>query len=80
MEAKLSVDTFRLHEDADVLEADFALRGVRFSSGWIPEFLPMPSTVISIGFGDLKKSFNLGLRPVFEENGATWGRLRWFGG
>jgi len=45
---------------------------IRFSNGWIPEFLQMPSTVITFGYNDLKKSFNLALRPVFEENGLTW--------
>jgi len=53
---------------------------IRFSSGWIPEFLPMPSAVISIGYNDLKKQFNLALRPVFEENGAAWRPVGRFGG
>ena len=53
---------------------------IRFSSGWNPEFLPMPPTVITTGYNDLKKSFNLALRPVFEENGATWRPVGRFGG
>ena len=53
---------------------------IRFSSGWIPEFLPMPSSIVSIGYNDLKKSFNLALRPVFEESGAAWRPVGRFGG
>jgi hypothetical protein len=53
---------------------------IRFSSSWIPEFLPMPTTVITTGYNDLKKSFNLALRPVFEANGATWRPVGRFGG
>jgi hypothetical protein len=53
---------------------------IRFASGWVPEFLPMPSTVITTGYNDLRKSFNLALRPVFEENGATWRPVGRFGG
>jgi hypothetical protein len=52
---------------------------IRFSSGWISEFLPMPSTIITAGYNDLKKSFNLALRPVFEENGVTWRPVGRFG-
>jgi len=51
-----------------------------FSRGWIPEFLPMPSTVIRLGYNDLKKSFNLALRPVFERNGVAWRPVGRFGG
>ena len=53
---------------------------IRVSSGWSPEFLPMPPTVITTGYNDLKKSFNLALRPVFEENGSTWRPVGRFGG
>jgi hypothetical protein len=53
---------------------------IRFSSGWTPEFLPLPSTVITTGYNDLRKSFNLALRPVFEENGATWRPMGRLGG
>jgi len=45
---------------------------ISFSGGWTPEFLPIPSTVIRLGYNDLKKSFNLALRPVFERNGVAW--------
>jgi hypothetical protein len=53
---------------------------VSFSSGWIPEFLPIPSTVIRLGYNDFRKSFNLALRPVFERNGVSWQPVGRFGG
>jgi hypothetical protein len=45
---------------------------IRFSDNWNPEFLPLPSTIIRLGYNDARKSFNLALRPVFERHGITW--------
>jgi hypothetical protein len=45
---------------------------VCFSDDWSPEFLPLPSTIIRLGYNDSRKSFNLALRPVFERHGVAW--------
>lgn len=53
---------------------------ISFSSGWIPDFLPIPSTYIRLGYNDFRKSFSLALRPVFERNGVAWHPAGRFGG
>lgn len=45
---------------------------IRFSDDWSPEFLPLPSTIIQLGYNDSRKSFNLALQPVFERHGVAW--------
>jgi len=52
---------------------------VRFSSDWSPEFLPLPSTLLRLGYNDFKKSLNLALRPVFECHGVAWHPAERFG-
>jgi len=52
---------------------------IRFSRDWSPEFLPLPTTVIRMGYNDLKKSLNAALRPVFERHGVTWRPVGRFG-
>jgi hypothetical protein len=43
-----------------------------FPSGWIPAFLPIPATIVRLGYNDLRESMNTALRPVFELNGIPW--------
>ena len=45
---------------------------IRFSDSWNPEFLPLPSINIRLGYNDARKSFNLALRPVFEQHDIAW--------
>lgn len=52
---------------------------VRFAGDWQPVFLPLPFTVVRLGYNDLKKSFNAALRPVFEAHGVAWHPARRFG-
>lgn len=52
---------------------------IRFSSDWTPEYLPIPTTIIRAGFNDLRKSFSLALRPVFERHGVAWSESGRFG-
>ena len=52
---------------------------VRFSSDWSTEFLPLPSTVIRLGYNDLRNPFNAALRPVFERHGVAWRSVGRFG-
>jgi hypothetical protein len=53
---------------------------VTFSRGWTSEFLPMPSTIVRTGYNDLRKSFSVALRPVFERYGVGWHAVGRFGG
>jgi hypothetical protein len=51
---------------------------ITFFDDWSSTFVPLPFTVTRIGYNDLKKAFNLALRPVFERHGVEWhpvGRL-----
>jgi hypothetical protein len=51
---------------------------VTFSSDWSALFLPLPLTIVRLGYNDLRKPFNAALRPVFERHGIAWhdmGRL-----
>jgi hypothetical protein len=52
---------------------------VRFAGDWQPVFLPLPFTMVRLGYNDLKKSFNVALRPVFEARGVAWHPARRFG-
>src|SRR5262249_39194073 len=45
---------------------------VRFSDGWSAEFLPLPLTLVRLGYNDLVKTYNRALRPVFETHGIAW--------
>lgn len=49
-----------------------------FPSGWTPAYLPIPSTIIRLGYNDLRESINTALRPVFELNGVPWRPLSRF--
>jgi len=51
---------------------------IRFSSGWVAEFLPLRQTIVRLGYNDFLESFNLALRPVFEAHGISWRRLTRF--
>jgi len=51
---------------------------IMFSDDWSPAFLPFPFTPIRIGINDMKKAFNLALRPVFERHGLEWHPARRF--
>jgi hypothetical protein len=51
---------------------------VTFDASWTPTFLPLPFALGQTGFNDLRKPFNVALRPVFERSGVSWrdvGRL-----
>jgi hypothetical protein len=50
-----------------------------FADDWSPTFLPLPFTMTRIGYNDLKKAFNLALRPVFERHGVQWHSVGRFG-
>jgi len=50
-----------------------------FSDDWSAQFLPLPKTVVRLGYNDYKKSFSLALRPVFERNGVAWQPAKRFG-
>jgi hypothetical protein len=50
-----------------------------FRDDWSAEFLPLPSTIIRIGYNDYKKSFVQALRPVFDRNRVHWQAGRRFG-
>jgi hypothetical protein len=52
---------------------------IRFSDDWSAQFLPLPRTVVRLGYNDYKKSFSLALRPVFERNGVAWQPAKRFG-
>jgi hypothetical protein len=52
---------------------------VRFSSDWSPEFLPLRSTVVRLGYNDFRNSLNIALRPVFERHGIAWHPVGRFG-
>ena len=52
---------------------------VCFSDDWSAEFLPLPTTVVRLGYNDYKKPFVLALRPVFERNGVAWQGAKRFG-
>jgi hypothetical protein len=52
---------------------------IRFSDDWSAQFLPLPRTVVRLGYNDYKKSFSLALRPVFERNGVAWQPVKQFG-
>ena len=43
-----------------------------FPNGWTPVFLPLPTTIVHLGYNDLRASFNEALRPVFEQHGLRW--------
>jgi hypothetical protein len=45
---------------------------ISFSSDWTPEFLPIRTTIVRTGYNDLRKSFDVALRPVFERNRVDW--------
>jgi hypothetical protein len=45
---------------------------VAFGNNWTPAFLPLPFTLGQTGFNDLRKPFNLALRPVFEQHAVAW--------
>jgi hypothetical protein len=45
---------------------------VVFSANGRASFLRLPFTLGQTGFNDLKKPFNLALRPVFERHGVPW--------
>jgi hypothetical protein len=50
-----------------------ALAGfITFSHDWSSELLPLPTTLVRLGYNDFKKSLNLALRPVFERHGVVW--------
>jgi hypothetical protein len=48
---------------------------ISFSDDWSATFLPLPSTIIRLGYNDARKSFNLALRPVFDQHGIPWQSL-----
>lgn len=52
---------------------------IHFLDDWSAQFLPLPRTVVRLGYNDYKKSFSLALRPVFERNGAVWQPAKRFG-
>jgi hypothetical protein len=43
-----------------------------FPTGWTPVFLPLPTTIVRLGYNDLRESFNVALRPVFELHDVPW--------
>lgn len=52
---------------------------ISFSSDWTPEFLPIRTTIVRTSYNDLRKSFDVALRPVFARNRVDWrptGRFR----
>ena len=51
---------------------------ISFSDDWTPMFLPLPSTIIRLGYNDFRKSFNTALQPVFERHGVAWQPLSRF--
>jgi hypothetical protein len=64
----------------DVREGRADLRPgfVCFSAGWRPRFLPLPRTLMRLGYNDLLGPFNDALRPVFDAHRIAWrprGRL-----
>lgn len=52
---------------------------IRFLDDWNAEFLPLPTTIVRLGYNDYKKSFIQALRPVFERNKVAWQAGRRFG-
>lgn len=46
-----------------------------FPADWTPVFLPLPNTIVRLGYNDLRESFNTALRPVFELHGVPWQSL-----
>jgi hypothetical protein len=45
---------------------------ISFSADWTPLFIPLPSTLVRVGYNDLRQSFNLALRPVFDRHKVAW--------
>ena len=45
---------------------------IYFPADWTPVFLPLPATIVHLGYNDLRGSFNAALRPVFELHGVPW--------
>jgi hypothetical protein len=43
-----------------------------FPADWTPVFLPLPATIMRLGYNDMRESFNVALRPVFELHGVPW--------
>jgi hypothetical protein len=52
---------------------------IHFLDDWSAEFLPLPATIMRMGYNDYKKSFNQALRPVFDRNGVAWQAGKRFG-
>jgi hypothetical protein len=52
---------------------------IHFRDDWTAEFLPLPATIIRMGYNDYKKSFIQALRPVFERNRVSWQAGKRFG-
>jgi hypothetical protein len=46
-----------------------------FPADWTPVFLPLPNTIVRLGYNDMRESFNVALRPVFELHGLPWQSL-----
>lgn len=45
---------------------------IYFPADWTPVFLPLPTTIVRLGYNDQRESFNAALRPVFELHGVPW--------
>jgi hypothetical protein len=48
---------------------------IYFPQDWTPVFLPLPATIVRLGYNDLRASFNEALRPVFERHRVPWKSL-----
>jgi hypothetical protein len=48
---------------------------IYFPTDWTPVFIPLPATVVRIGYNDQRASFNAALRPIFELHGVPWQSL-----
>ena len=48
---------------------------IYFLADWTPVFLPLPTTIVRLGYNDLRESFNVALRPVFELHAVPWNSL-----
>lgn len=53
--------------------ASHAMPGfIAFGPDWTATFFPLPFTLGQMNLNDLRKPFNLALRPLFEEHGVEW--------
>jgi hypothetical protein len=54
-------------------KASHAMPGfIGFGPDWTATFYPLPFTLGQMNLNDLRKPFNLALRPLFEERGVAW--------